>query len=82
MDAYKLGFIECKNKVVEAFRSLDLSGITDLEPEEEAKGKDEGEGADGGAKTRAELVNAEEVIRMFKMDPVQTLKEVVADLEE
>lgn len=42
LHVFKLGFVESKKRVAEAFHALDLSRITDLNPEEEAKGKEEG----------------------------------------
>lgn len=63
MDTFKFGFAKCKKKVAKAFLALDLSGITDLEPKEEAKGEEEGrEEANGEDETKAKLVGIKEVI--------------------
>lgn len=65
----QLRFIKCKKKVAEAFPALDLRGISNFVPEEEAKREGEGgEEANGEAKTEAEPTNIEEVIETSKVD--------------
>lgn len=75
MNAFKLGFTECKKKVAKAFLAPDLSRINDLEPKEEAEEEDgRREVADGEAKDKAKLVGG-----TLETSTISNPKEAVED---